>query len=170
MENMEIEYYTENSEDLALACGRAALEKIAKDVIIIDISDIEFAVTDYFIICGCDSETQLAAVVDNIQRKVKDEGYGRPRIEGLDARQWALLDYFNVVVHVMLNPIRSFYKLEKLWADGKFFILDENGLPIGFPTSDIVKLYVASEVLEPAVNEEIWDFDDEGPDENIKLI
>lgn len=170
MENMEREYYTENSEDLALSCARAALEKIAKDVIIIDISEIEFAVTDYFVICGCESESQLVAIVDNIQREMKDEGYGRPRIEGMDARQWALLDYFNVVVHVMLTPIRSFYKLEKLWADGRFFILDEKGLPIGFPTSDIPKLYVATEILEPAVNEEIWDFDDEGPDENIKLI
>jgi len=170
MDNMEREYYTENSKDLALACGRAALEKIAKDVIIIDISEIEFAVTDYFLICGCGSETQLLAIVDNIQREMKDEGYGRPRIEGLDARQWALLDYFNVVVHVMLTPIRSFYKLEKLWADGRFFILDEKGLPIGFPTSDIPKLYVTTEILEPAVDEEIWEFDDEGPDEDIKLI
>lgn len=167
---MEQENYSTHSEDLALDCARAAQEKLAEDILIIDISDIEFAVTDYFIICSCDSENQLTAVVDNIQRKMKEKGWGRPRIEGLDAKQWALMDYFNVVIHVMLKQVRSFYRIEKLWADGKLFILEEKGFPIGFSASDIEKLYVPVEILTPSYNSELWDFDDEEVDDDIKHI
>ncbi|MBQ6268568.1 MAG: ribosome silencing factor, partial [Bacteroidetes bacterium] len=61
------------------------------------------------------------AIVDELLQKTKQVGLTRPRVEGLNNAEWILLDYFDVVVHVMLKPIRSFYKIEKLWADAKFY-------------------------------------------------
>lgn len=116
-----------NAEDLAILCAAIADEKISRDIYILNLKNIEMSPADYFVICTCDSDIQSKALADAIERRTKTEGYGRPKIEGTDSARWILLDFFDVVMHVMLPETRSFYKLEKLWGDAKFRKIDENG-------------------------------------------
>ncbi len=110
-----------NSKSLSLFCAKLAAEKIAQNIIVLDLTTIETAPADYFVICSCDSEAQLNAVSDNIMRKSKVAKLDKPNIEGETGTDWVLLDYFDVVVHIMLREARDFYKIEKLWADAKFY-------------------------------------------------
>lgn len=115
------------SKGLAVLCARIAEEKLAKDIIIIDFSKVDMAPGDFFVTMACDSDIQVKAVADAIKRTCRKLGLARPRSEGEDALQWVLLDFFDVVVHVMLKKVRSYYKLEKLWGDSKFLMLNEKG-------------------------------------------
>lgn len=164
-----IEKLSENKRDsqkasleLAKFCGMQAFEKLASDIVIIDLRDIEFAVSDYFVICSCESDMQLSAVSSLIERSAKEQGYGRPRTEGLNAKEWALLDYFDVVVHVMMKIPRSYYQLEKLWIDGKFQKLNAKGEYKKFNTKKIGDFYI--EIPEEtedyaALSPDFWDRD-----------
>ena len=70
-------------------------------------------------ICHGESVTQVGAIVESIEKKLKEEGRIRAHhVEGLQNSQWVLLDYFDILVHVFQEEYRSFYKLEELWADG----------------------------------------------------
>lgn len=110
-----------NSKSLSLFCAKLAAEKLAENIIILDLTDIETAPTDFFVICSCTSEPQLRAVTENIMEKSKKANLERPRTEGELGAEWVLIDYFDVVVHIMLAEIRSFYNIEKLWADAVFY-------------------------------------------------
>jgi len=86
----------------------------------IDLTEVEHSICDFFIICHGESSTQVGAITESIQKKIKEEAGTRAHhVEGLQNSQWVLLDYFDVLVHVFLEEYRSFYKLEELWADGK---------------------------------------------------
>lgn len=115
-----------SSKGLATLCARLAEDKLAGDVLILNLEGIE-APSDYFVICSCDSETQVAAVVDNIVDTTREMNLHRPRVEGEQNREWVLIDYFDVVVHVMKKEIRNFYKLEKLWGDAQFSKITDAG-------------------------------------------
>ena len=95
-------------------------EKLGSDIISLDLSDIETAVTDYFVITNADSTTQVAAIAHEVERAtsrvLKEKVWKK---EGYDNAQWVLLDFGSIVVHVFQTPYREFYKLEKLWADAK---------------------------------------------------
>ena len=105
----------------------AILEKKGKDVINIFLGDIENAVCDNFIICHGDSNTQVNAIADSIEEKIKKnlrEEVGHR--EGLANAQWVLLDYSNIVVHIFQKEYRDYYKLEELWGDAVITkIMDE---------------------------------------------
>lgn len=151
-----------NSKELARFCAMQAYEKLASDIIIIDLREIEFAVCDYFVVCSCESDMQMSAVSSIIERSAKEEGYGRPRSEGLNAKEWILLDYFDVVVHVMMKIPRSYYKLEKLWRDGKFQKINAEGKFKAYNTKNIEDLYI--EIPEEtedyaALSPDFWDRD-----------
>lgn len=94
-------------------------DKKGKDIISIDLSKIDNAITNYFVICSATSTTQVDAIYDNIMEKVYEDLNMKPfHREGYENSEWILIDYFDLVVHIFLEDIRNFYKLEDLWADG----------------------------------------------------
>ena len=95
-----------STKGLAVFCAKLADDKLARDIILLNLTQIETAPTDYFVICTCDSEIQVEAVVSSIDRKCRELGLKHSRIEGLDSKQWVLLDFFDVVMHVMLKDSR----------------------------------------------------------------
>ena len=96
----------------------AVQEKKAENIVSIDLRKIPEAVADFFIICEAGSSTQVKAIADSVEMEVKNNCDELPyKHEGVQALQWVLIDYVNVVVHVMLPESRRFYKLEDLWSD-----------------------------------------------------
>ena len=92
----------------------AAEEKKASEIVVLDVA-LKSGVTDYFLICSAESERQVIAVKDHIEKVLDEKGYRLYGLEGLEAGVWVLMDYDDVVVHVFYQPIRSFYDLEGLW-------------------------------------------------------
>lgn len=92
-----------------------------KNIVKLDLRGLEATPTDFFIICEGESNTQVKAIAENIRKRVKEEaGIFPSRVEGLQDGLWALMDYFNVVVHVFYPEKRAFYDLENLWSDAAF--------------------------------------------------
>lgn len=91
-----------------------------KNIVKLDMRDLDDAPTDYFVICEGDSSTQISSISDNIVKRVKDEFDLRPsHIEGKMHSTWVLVDYFDVIVHVFYPDTRRFYEIEELWSDAK---------------------------------------------------
>ncbi|MBS1743416.1 MAG: ribosome silencing factor [Bacteroidetes bacterium] len=104
----------------------AILEKKGEQVISMDLRKIDEAVADFFIICQASNPNQLRAIADNIEEQVKVKCSETPyKHEGRQAQQWILIDYVNIVVHVMLPEPRKFYQLEELWHDAA--VTEHNG-------------------------------------------
>jgi ribosome-associated protein len=95
-----------------------ALSKKAKDVVIMDLRKVT-SMTDYFVVCTGESETQVKAIADAITAGMSVYGEKPWHAEGFQNLQWVLLDYVDVVVHVFHKDARTFYGLEKLWGDAK---------------------------------------------------
>lgn len=114
-----------SSKELAKWCAKIAQEKIAKDILIIDLQQIELAPTDYFVICSCDSDVQMRAIVEEIETRCKRDKIAKPRVEGLTSSYWILLDFFDIVFHIFYHQARKFYNIERLWSDGNFYKLSE---------------------------------------------
>lgn len=96
----------------------AVQEKKAEKVVSLDLRKIPEAVADFFIICQAGNTTQLRAIADFIETDVKEKcGEMAYKHEGRQGQQWILIDYVNVVVHVMLPEPRKFYQLEEMWHD-----------------------------------------------------
>lgn len=110
----------------ATLCAQLAAEKKAENILILNLTKIESAPADYFVICTALSDTQVNAVASNVLQGGKEAGSGAPRSEGWDSGNWIIVDFFDVVVHVMHTDAREFYKLEKLWGDAEFFMLTED--------------------------------------------
>ena len=90
-----------------------------KDIVVLDLSELPNAITNYFIICTGDSNTQVDGISNSVLKKTRTELKEKPwHQEGVNNSEWILLDYVNVVVHVFYRDIREFYNLEDLWADG----------------------------------------------------
>jgi ribosome-associated protein len=94
----------------------AALEKKAKDLVILNVREIS-AFADYFIICSGTSDRQVRAIAAAIQEKLKTADILPLGVEGEAAGQWVLMDYDDVIIHIFLDPVRTFYDLERLWSD-----------------------------------------------------
>jgi ribosome-associated protein len=105
----------------------AILDKKGKEVMSLEIGKLPNAVCDYFIICHADSTTQVNAIAENIELKVRENLNEKVwRSAGYDNSIWVVLDFVNVVVHVFQTEWRSFYKIEELWADAQSkFYTDE---------------------------------------------
>lgn len=92
--------------------------KKGENIISLDLRKIHEAVADFFIICEADNPTQIRAIAENVEQEMKDRCDEKPyHHEGLNNLQWVLVDYVNVVVHIMLPETRKFYKLEDMWSD-----------------------------------------------------
>lgn len=93
-------------------------DKKGEHIVSIDLRKIHEAVADFFIICQASSTTQIKAIADSVEDAVKTKCTEAPyKHEGRQALQWVLIDYVNVVVHVMLPDTRKFYQLEEMWSD-----------------------------------------------------
>ncbi len=93
-------------------------EKKGEHLISLDLRKIPEAISDYFIICEATSKIQIKAIADFIEETVKKETAEIPyHHEGYQAQHWVLIDYINVVIHIMLPDVRKFYKLEEMWSD-----------------------------------------------------
>lgn len=101
--------------DQALACARAALEKKAADVAMLDVRDLT-SLADWFVIASGRSDTQVRAIAEAVEEACRQLGRRPLAVEGLRHGQWVLLDYGDVVVHVFYSPLREFYDLERLWS------------------------------------------------------
>ena len=109
---------TKNSKILK-SIIHAIQEKKGENIISLDLRKIPEAVADFFIICQAGNTTQLKAIADFIEKEVKEKcGEMVYKHEGRQGLQWILIDYINVVVHVMLPETRKFYRLEEMWSDG----------------------------------------------------
>ncbi len=121
----------EGTESLSVEQKRSLIieaiqEKKGHQVITIDLSQIENSICDCFIICHGESTTQVGAISDSIEYKLKnDAGIKAHHVEGGQNNQWVLLDYFDILVHIFQEEYRSFYRLEELWADGKVTRVEE---------------------------------------------
>ena len=96
----------------------AIQEKKGEKIVSLDLRKIPEAVADFFIICQASNNTQLRAIADFIETDVKEKCLEAAyKHEGRQGQQWILIDYVNVVVHVMLPEPRKFYQLEEMWSD-----------------------------------------------------
>ncbi len=97
---------------------KAIQDKKGEHIVSLDLRKIDEAVADFFIICEATSGPQLRAIADAVEYEVKMSTGEYPyHHEGKDKLQWVLIDYVNVVVHIMLPENRKFYKLEEMWSD-----------------------------------------------------
>ncbi len=93
-------------------------EKKGENIVSLDLKKIPEAVSDFFVICEATNPTQLKAIADSVEFEVKKSCGELPyKHEGRQGEQWILIDYVNIVVHIMLNESRKFYKLEEMWND-----------------------------------------------------
>ncbi len=98
----------------------AIQEKKGEYIVSLDLRKIPEAVADFFIICQANSNTQLKAIADFVEEEVKSKCLESAyKHEGRQAQQWILIDYVNIVVHIMLPEPRKFYQLEEMWSDAQ---------------------------------------------------
>ena len=107
---------TTQAIELAVAAAEAAGDKLAQDIVAIDVSD-HLVITDIFVICSGNTERQVKAIVDSIEERLHGLGVKRIRREGHAVGRWVLLDFGDIVVHAQLAEERVFYDLERLWGD-----------------------------------------------------
>jgi ribosome-associated protein len=108
---------TRNSKIIKTIIG-AIQEKKGNNIISLDLRKINEAVADFFIICEANSQPQIRAIAEHVEEQVRTRCEEQPyHHEGYHNLQWVLIDYVNVVVHIMLPENRKFYKLEEMWSD-----------------------------------------------------
>jgi len=106
-----------DSKKLALLCRKLAENKKAENAVILDVRKVS-SVTDYFVIVSGGSEPHLRAIATEVTDKLRQEHQLRPRaVDGDAAAVWQVLDYFDVIIHVMREDVRNKYDLESLWGD-----------------------------------------------------
>jgi ribosome-associated protein len=104
------------SQDRVIQCVNAALDRKAKDLVILKVKEIS-SFTDFFIICSGTSDRQVKAIADHVAKKLKTAGILPLGIEGETGGNWILMDYGDVVIHIFYEPTREFYDIERLWSD-----------------------------------------------------
>ena len=105
------------SKTLALLCRELAENRKAEDIVILDVRKTS-SITDYFVICTGSSEPHLRAIYDEITDGLQREHDLKPRaMDGAVTTAWVVLDFFDVIVHIMRDEARKLYQLEELWGD-----------------------------------------------------
>ena len=105
-----------SSTELANKISEIIFTKKGFDVIAIDLRKL-VTFTDYFVVCSADSDVQVKAIADQVDKVLSEQGVKCWHREGLKALSWVLLDYVDVVVHIFKKDARQYYNLEKLWGD-----------------------------------------------------
>ncbi len=105
------------AKKLALLCRELAENKKAEDIVILDVRKLS-SVTDYFVICSGTSEPHLRAIVHEMEDRLREDHGLKPRAEdGATGGRWVVMDFFDVIVHIMHPDVRQQYDLEGLWSD-----------------------------------------------------
>ena len=107
-----------NAKELALLAARALSDKKGKEIQVLEIGELT-TLADYFVIATGSSNTQINALVDNVEKVLLEEEEDPLHREGYRGGTWVLLDYGCIAVHVFSGEAREFYGLERLWRDGK---------------------------------------------------
>ncbi|AFR35248.1 ribosome silencing factor [Riemerella anatipestifer] len=111
---------TNDKQELIDTIIRAIQDTKGEDIQVLNLTKIENAVADYFVICSGNSNTQVSAIAGNIEKTVRNELKERPwHTEGAENALWVLVDYVSVVVHVFQKHIREYYEIEELWGDAE---------------------------------------------------
>ena len=122
----------QDSDTLADVAVRGLQDRKGMDIVVLNLKELKNAVADYFIICSASSDTQLDALARSVEEEVeKVTGEAPWQSEGRTNREWILLDYVDVVVHVFLRDRRQFYALEELWGDAEITHVED--------TADVVQ-------------------------------
>lgn len=122
----------QDSDTLADVAVRGLQDRKGMDIVVLNLKELKNAVADYFIICSASSDTQLDALARSVEEEVeKVTGQAPWQSEGRTNREWILLDYVDVVVHVFLRDRRQFYALEELWGDAEITHIED--------TADVVQ-------------------------------
>jgi ribosome-associated protein len=117
---------TDLARELALVAANAAADKLATDIVLIDVSE-RLVITDVFVIATGNNERQVEAIVDEVEEKLRGAGVKPLRREGRRDGRWVLLDYADIVVHVQHAEERMYYALERLWKDCPTIDFTPNG-------------------------------------------
>ncbi len=117
-----------SSEKLVQKIAENAWLKKADEILILDLRTVSNRVSDFFIICTGVSDLHIKAVSDGIIEGLKEEGEKPWHVEGLEKLNWVLIDYVDVVTHVLSEESRAFYNLEKLWGDAKQIEINESSI------------------------------------------
>lgn len=109
-----------SNDDLVANILKGIEDVKGENIDILDLRALDNTVCDYFIICNGNSNTQVVAITNSIQKIVSKELKEKPwHVEGTENGEWVLIDYVNVVVHVFQKHIREYYNIESLWGDAK---------------------------------------------------
>ncbi|SDC39742.1 MULTISPECIES: ribosome silencing factor [unclassified Candidatus Frackibacter] len=107
------------TEELVKTVAKAADDKKALDIVVLDLAGISI-LSDYFVICSGKTDVQVKAIAKAIMDELEDEfDIELTRKEGMDQARWVLLDYSDVIVHIFHQEEREYYELERLWGDAK---------------------------------------------------
>ena len=106
-----------HSKEMAKLAFEAMDDKLAKDIKIIDISNVS-VFADYFLIANGTNRNQVQAIADNVDEVMHKAGYPVKSTEGFQTANWILMDYNDIIVHVFSEEDRAFYDLERIWKDG----------------------------------------------------
>jgi ribosome-associated protein len=105
-----------SASERAKKIAQLIVDKKGENVLLLDLHRIS-PVADYFVLATAQSPLHSQAIADELVEKLKQEGYRVHHVEGYNQAQWILLDYLDVVVHIFLPEVRTFYGLERLWGD-----------------------------------------------------
>jgi ribosome-associated protein len=130
-----------DSRQLAIQIAHLASNKLAENILILDMRKIDSAPADYFVICSALSTSQSKAIYEEIYITIKNMGIALPKTEGTESMDWIVLDYFDVVVHIMSVESRSYYKLERLWSDAKFQTIEDDKI-VNFDRNSLKDIYL----------------------------
>ncbi|QKG21298.1 ribosome silencing factor [Actinomadura verrucosospora] len=108
---------SDRAAQLVRIAAEAAGDKLADDILAYDVSE-QLVITDAFVLCSAANDRQVRAIVDEVEKRLRDEAGAKPvRREGEREGRWVLLDYADVIVHIQHEEDRVFYALERLWKD-----------------------------------------------------
>lgn len=108
---------TADADKLMDVITEALLEKQAQDITVLDVNGLT-TLADKFVICHAQTDVQIKAIADNVQKETKEKlGEKAWKEEGRETRRWVILDYVNVVVHIFKKELREYYALERMWND-----------------------------------------------------
>ena len=116
-----------SGEVLSRLVVKGMLEKKAANIVVMDLRNVKNSITDFFVICSGNTDPQIAAIADSVDEEVFKGSKINPwHQEGRQNREWILLDYVDVVVHVFRKDRRKFYDLESLWGDAELTQIEES--------------------------------------------
>jgi ribosome-associated protein len=113
------------SKELSQLVVNGMEDRKAEEIVLMDLRDVKGAVTDFFVLCSGNSDTQIESIAESIEKEIHEAISENPwRKEGFTNKEWILIDYVNVVAHIFKKDKRQFYGLEDLWGDAKVIHID----------------------------------------------